>query len=142
MIPSVAEIRADSADMITEAMAAPCPERTVLALIACDRLFARVRTPFEALLAPALAIWATVSGGTVRCQERLPGFGRVGFLLQHPRFRQALVIECDRVRGKTARDRALEAAGYAVCRLVLGDGKAGAVDALGRAFQDVNARVH
>jgi hypothetical protein len=138
MPPTIAELRADSADLVAEA----CPERTVLALIACDRMFERCQSPYEALLIPALAIWATVSGGTVRCQEHLPGFGRVGFLILHARFRCPLVIECDRTRRTVARDHALEAAGYAVCRLVIGEGKAGAIDAMAAAFQDVDARVH
>ena len=102
----------------------------------------RAGAPFEALLIPALAIWSAVSGGTVRCQEYLPGFGRVGFLVKHPRFRRPLVIECDRTRRTVARDRALEAAGYAVCHVAIGEGKAGATDALAAAFQDVDARLH
>ena len=143
MTPTVAELRADSADMVVCAMAVPCPERTAFAISLSDRLFDRCRTPCEALLIPALAIWAAVSGGTVRCQEHLRPFGRVGFLIEHPKFRQPLVIECDRVRRTVARDQALQAAGYAVCRLAIADGKPGVIDALDQAFEAITAaRLH
>jgi hypothetical protein len=143
MTPTVAELRAESADMVVTAMAEPCPERTAFAVSLSERLFDRCRSPFEALLIPALAIWAAVSGGTVRCQAHLRPFGRIGFLVEHPRFRQPLVIECDRTRRTVARDQALEAAGYAVCRLVIGEGKPGVIDALDAAFEAITAaRLH
>ena len=42
-----------------------------------------------------------------------------------------------------ARDRALEAAGYAVCRLVIGEGKESVTATLDRAFEAIAAaRLH
>ena len=142
MTPTVAELRDDSAIMVLCAMPDPGSHRSAYAIAECHRLFDCCRSPHEALLIPALAIWSALTGGTVRCREDLPRFGRVGFLVQHSRFRCPLVLECDRVRRTVARDRALEAAGYAVRRLVIGDGKAGVTAELDAAFESVCARLH
>ena len=96
----------------------------------------------EALLIPALAIWSALTGGTVRCREDLPRFGRVGFLVEHPKFQQSLVIECDGTRRVVARDRELTAAGYAVCRLVMTADRAEVTAELDAAFRGVDARLH
>ena len=91
----------------------PAPDR--LPLRECDRLFERARSPYEALLIPALGIWSALTGHDVRCRERLPRFGRVGgFLIE-----RRLVIECDGARRSVARDQALRAAGYLVHRIAM-----------------------
>jgi very-short-patch-repair endonuclease len=119
MLP-IANLRADSVDMVVAAMADPCPQRTGFALRECDRLFERARTPHEALLVPALGIWSALTGGDVRCRESLPRFGRVGgFLIE-----RRLVIECDGPRRSVARDQALQSAGYAVRRFALAEMRA------------------
>ena len=116
MLP-IANLRSDSADMIAAAMAGPCPHRIGYALRECDRLFERARSPYEALLIPALGIWAALTGHDVRCRERLPRFGRVGgFLIE-----RRLVLECDGPRRSVARDQALRAAGYLVHRIAIDD---------------------
>ena len=115
----VSQLRDASAAMVVAAMADPCPHRTAYALTECDRLFERCRSPYEALLIPALAVWSAITGGNVRCREYLQRFGMVTFLVTHPQFRCPLVLECDHARRSVARDRKLEAAGYAVCRLVI-----------------------
>jgi hypothetical protein len=141
MPPTVAEIRADSADLVMAAMAGQ--RETAYALAECDRLFRCCRTPFEAVLIPALAIWATVTGGEVACREHLYPFGRVGFLVEHPRFRQSLVIEVGATQRWVPRDRALQMAGYVVARFgMAGMSSADIRAALHEAFQAVDTRLH
>lgn len=142
MTPTVAELRDDSAIMVLCAMPDPGSHRSAYAIAECHRLFDCCRSPHEALLIPALAIWSALTGGTVRCREDLPRFGRVGFLVEHPKFQQSLVIECDGTRRVVARDRELTAAGYAVCRLVMTADRAEVTAELDAAFRGVDARLH
>jgi hypothetical protein len=101
-------------------------ERTAYALAELHRLFDQCKTMHEAMLIPLMAMWSERTGGKVRCHEHLPPFGRVGFLLEHPEMRRALVIECGKRRRlvfkngrieskESAWDRAVQAAGYFLC---------------------------